>query len=372
MRRRRDWGDLALVLLVVAVFYGVTLKEATSQASDYKVHIGFIRRMLASRSLIIPHPLWHALTLLLRGVLPLSYERCAAMATLASQAALALIVSRWTRNQWLALCLMLCGPILLPAVLDGHLYFGYVGFLTFHNPTVILLKPLALVFLSRSLEAFSEEPGAPRNALRCAALGVATCLAKPSYAICLLPAIVLMALARQLQGGKIDRPFLLKGVLLPLTLTLLWQFSREFPPGGGNGIVFAPLTVLSHYSQHLSAKLFFSILFPLSVLALCFDRAARDIRLCLSWATFLIACFYLYFLAESGPRRWDGNFSWGAHCSLFILFVCSAAFVLEQSARDSRYMSRRLPLFALLGSAHLISGLVFFVSQNGNAGHAHW
>ncbi|MCA9904323.1 MAG: hypothetical protein KC547_10730, partial [Anaerolineae bacterium] len=57
---------------------------------------------------------------------------------------------RW-RAAGLSAALHVVGPIMLLTLLNQNMYFGYVTPHTYHNPTSILLKPLALLLFFISL-----------------------------------------------------------------------------------------------------------------------------------------------------------------------------------------------------------------------------
>src|SRR5690606_9025712 len=75
---------------------------------------------------------------------------------------------------------------------DKHMYFGYVPSNVYHNPTILLLKPIALLsfyLLYKTLQS-------PSNCRWSMVLivGIITglaILAKPSYIIVLLPALLI-------------------------------------------------------------------------------------------------------------------------------------------------------------------------------------
>lgn len=91
------------------------------------------------------------------------------------------------------------------------------------------------------------------------------------------------------------------------------------------------MKVMRHHTTGLLRKFLLSIVFPLLVSALYWNRARRDLALVLAWCSFLVGSFYAYTLAEK-IRFADGNFLWSAYITLFVLFVVSALLWLRQLA----------------------------------------
>jgi hypothetical protein len=261
------------------------------------------------------------------------------LAYAASAAVIARVILRRTSSvavvymMTLGLLLSSSAAFLFP--LDRHLYFGYVPANVFHSPTMVLLKPLALASFGYAVSALWPQQGEKAPTLIPAALLTVVCaLAKPSYTVCILPALAVLAAKRAASRTPIDWKLLAFGFFLPALATLLlqyqWTYSDRQIPGvyaGTSHIVFAPLVVVRHYSSWLGPKLLFSLLFPFSALAVNFRRAREDLALMLAWVLFAAGAGLMYLLAETGPRAIQGNLLWSAQIAVFILFVQSAAHI---------------------------------------------
>jgi hypothetical protein len=205
-----------------------------------------------------------------------------------------------------------------------------------------------------------------------AAFSLLGALAKPSYAIALLPALALASLARLLRGRAIDWRLLILGLALPGGLVVaglyVWAFSsaQVVPPGGGAAsVALAPLLVMRTLSPSgLAGKLLLSIAFPACVYAAWFARARRSPMLNFAWLCFGIGALEGYLLAETGPRLRDGNFLWSGQVALFALFAASAAFALRRLAEAARagrpLLCARSALCASVYALHLASGIAFW------------
>jgi hypothetical protein len=282
-----------------------------------------------------------------------------------------------------ALSVTLVAPVSVLTWGSHNLLFGYIGINTTHNPTYLLLKPLALLLFINSLEIFTYQPGS-RSRIRFFLTGLLTILAtlaKPNYIICLLPALSLLAFYWSLKKRSLDWQRLILGVILPAVIILGWQYLATYTTDrvlrAEGGIVFAPLAVYARDSGMLLPKFFLSILFPLSVYALYYKDASKDISLNLAWFNFFFGAFYTYMLAETGLRFQDGNFKWSGQVTLFILFLVSIVFFLRKnsdwlSGRVFRKSGYAFSTGAITFGLHLASGVLFYYIQLTQPANSWW
>jgi hypothetical protein len=271
---------------------------------------------------------------------------------------------------------MLVAPIHLATLADHNLYYGYIGISVHHNPTVTLLKPFALLAFGLALHALTAQRSgwrAKSSAAVVVALGV---LAKPNYAIALLPALATFAGWRTYvdarsevrAGVRVDWGLVALGFIGPACAVLFWQYAYTYssaqashPAEASSAIAFSPLLAMSTFSQSgvggLAARFLASTLFPVCVTALYFADAKRNLAVSFAWLGFAFGAFYTYFLVETGPRLTDGNFLWCGQITLFILFVATSSFALQKAAVDR---SPRRWICAGVYGLHLISGVIWY------------
>jgi hypothetical protein len=267
------------------------------------------------------------------------------------------------------LALMVITPINLLTLSQQNLYWGYIRMNSYHNPPMILMKPFALLLFLFGVRVFRGEQTSIPMVLLSSTIAFLCAIAKPSYAICLLPALALITLFALIRKQAIDWRLLLVGIVVPLTVVLFWQ-NRYHAAAGMGGFVFAPFQVMDYYSDNLLLKFLLSILFPAFIVALYFKDAVRDKSLQLAWGTFLIGAFYTYFLSETEgwTVNWrDANFTWSAEIGLLILVIASTIFFVRQnrtSLLDHRW-TWKAALCALLFMLHLISGIALYLSTLG-------
>jgi hypothetical protein len=374
--RGRAAGLLVPTLLAAAMLAAfawiLTLRFTTLEPfQDFRFHNEVAADMAAGAPLALPHPLYHVLVAALAAATGTAVAWAGMAVAVLAQTGLGLVAffdlraaagGRAGTPAVAALGLTLVAPVYWLTPASREFYFGYLFPNAFHNPTIILLRPLALgLFLAcAALLAGSRDPH-PARAAGLALVTVACALAKPSYLICLLPAL---GLAWLLDGRPRDRRWsvLLLGVLVPGALVAAAQtwFTLTTDRMEPATIAFAPLKVVFlHTKPHVplvAVKLALSIVFPLAVLA-AFPRAAvRDSALRLAWLAFLAGAFYAYGLAETGERAIHGNFLWSGQAAAAVLFAASARFVLAREAAGPR-LAACAAAFAL----HVASGIGYAV-----------
>jgi len=91
---------------------------------------------------------------------------------------------------WVTLVLMLVAPINLFTLPQHDLYLGYIGITVFHNPPMILLRPIALLLFWGLTTGLISKETKFKDYIEIFILAALSVLIKPSYAIVLLPASV--------------------------------------------------------------------------------------------------------------------------------------------------------------------------------------
>lgn len=384
---------LALIILTAAVsapVYYQRLREPTTD--DYDAHVVFTLRLL-NRDLPPTFVLAHPLLQLIIGFLywagrgRVDIFEAAAFVQVAAQVAAALAIYFWLGNipgkpgtLWrvlVSLTLTLVAPIMLFAPLDGKFYFGYIGLASYHNPTVHLLRPFAVLSFIFVIRTVTHTRTPVVWMAVSAALMFGGALAKPSYTTSILPVLGLIGLwglwrGKQTAGSHdsiwkaawsaIDWRLLILGLALPALLSIVLQTVVVYlvPDADPVGIMLAPFVVERAFSDYLPWKFLLSIAFPL-VAALFFWRKYReDVSLPLAWLAFFSGVLQLYLLAETGDRLMHGNFRWSAQITLFLLFVATARFLLNR-AGDLPLWQRSAAWAVYL--LHLAGGVAYYIAS---------
>lgn len=358
---------LAAVGLVAAALFAPVVRTAVYVGvSDFKWHARAAAEWAQGGPLPTPHFLFQALLVALAPLSPgVDWTRRATWVAIACQAALAIVVCALLRDVVpssrrgvrlatagaVTLALVFATPVTFASWAARNLYHGYVGLAVYHNPTLLLLKPFAVLLWWETARALDGEP---RPITLLAALTILSGLAKPSHLIALLPAAAALAAALAWKGrAPAWRPLLL-GLALPSAVALAWQFAFRY--GGAASVEWAPFRAMAHRDAHLGVRFVLSALFPVVVLALFPRAAVRDRALALAAATFAAGAGYAYLLAEGGDTFTHRNFAWSAQAALFVLFVAAARVVLQEADARSRW--RVVACTAAL-SLHVVCGVHF-------------
>jgi hypothetical protein len=367
---------LAVALLSSAVYFR---RIAFPTDNDYSLHVLYAQLLVEWKIGEIPletlaHP---ALQFVLAFMHELTLGRLGLYASLmivqvVAQVGTALILYFWMAEgaqdrfralpAFVAAGLTFVAPILLIAPWDGLFYFGYVGLASYHNPTIHLLRPFALLSFILACRALRGGRSPTFTVAAAGALMVTSLLIKPNYALCILPAIAIVAWLRWRAHRSPDWRMLLFGFFLPASIVLLAQWAVGFwmARGEETGFLLRPLEVEQAFSGYLLPKFLLSIVFPVVVLAATPRDGLRDDGLALAWFAFLFGAAQMYLLAESGDRFYHGNFRWGAQIALFLLFATSARFLLQTRASPSAPHGRRWVIGWASFAAHLTAGAAYY------------
>ena len=213
-------------------------------------------------------------------------------------------------------------PFMLLALKDGLFYYGYITMANYHNPTVNLLKPVAIFCMMLAEKALNKS----ENKLSLiAAGGLLTILSagiKPNFILAFLPALGIVTIFLFFNKEKIDLKMIAFGFVLPGTLTLAIQYLFMYQAEETNtAIIWAPFLVESAFSNYLVIKFFLSTMFALHGLVIFRKQLISDKLLLLGWVMFVVGIFQNYFFAESGSSMLYGNFRWSGQIVLFLLTI---------------------------------------------------
>ncbi len=358
-------GVIAALLGATVLVFLPLFQSLSRQYTDFGAHLEFAASLIRTGSTSLPHfvfeygvAFFYALGLsLTQGAVLLS------LIAMVSTAGVIFLIIKGDADPPLAallsFALLLVGPLSLITLPDLELYLGYMTPNVYHNPTLILLKPIALGLLilgSRAFDRGVEEPRWGIIALA-AMLSVFSCLTKPSFQIAFLPGLGLLTALAIVRREEVDLRLCVLGVAIPSFVVLGWQYSVGFGQVRTSEIFFAPLQVIGFLADRVFLKLFLSVVFPVLVTALFFRDAFRDKRLMIAWSTAIFGLLYAYLLAESGSRFSHGNFLWSGYIGISVLYVACIPVLLRQGKSSSQLLC--WGVFSL----QVLSGGVFAFSQ---------
>lgn len=412
-RHRLDKPILVSVgtLLVAAfVLFQPIVAFLVEEQVDYADHLSYLMptmNMVALQKLVsmFPHFLYHLSVFVVFKVFSVDNVPDAGLAVSVFAYLFGTLAVFWLMTQMLgrprtittglfyaglSLALMVLMPI--DIFTPDNLFVGYIGVNAYHNPTIVLLKPFAVILFWCAGQVFQnnmDATGRKRKSVPiwlCAIVSVFCVLAKPSNAIALLPALIVIAGYRIMKRQALDWRLLFWGILFPAGYVLVFQMALFT---SSTGFIFAPLAVIYSWVRinpdapnGIIWKFLLSILFPLLVYVFYFKAAVKSVYLNLAWVVFGFGAAYMYLLAEGGSRLPDANFTWSAICALFILFIVSTAFFIQQiqvkrgrfgeafSAEQSQKArteywrglipSARLTIVIVVFALHTLSGIYWY------------
>lgn len=343
--------------------------------SDFPSHIYWAEQMLhPTDSDNVPladwaHAGWHFLVIIFSLLTFGSFSPAGLLATLFSIVLMALVLFNLIKpillgkgiTLWwgvvISIGLTLVAPISIYIIKDKQFYFGYLGLNSYHNPTMILLKPLAILVYFWSLRCFQAQGSGWRYVLPAALFSALATFTKPNFAICFLPALSLMVFWNWLRKKPLDWKMIILGFILPTVAILVWQFWLTYGSGDSSSIEFAPLGVLNVRSGWLEKKFLLSIFFPALVSILYLKDALKDNRMLLGWITLAFGASYTYFLAESGERFNHGNFTWSGEIAMIVMFCVSTIFFLER-IKNNRW---KTILVGLVWGLQVLFGIGYYL-----------
>lgn len=226
----------------------------------------------------------------------------------------------------LAALLLLAFSLPTQDLAAGRWLLGQTPPNVWHNSTTIALMPFAMALFWVSQRALREPT--PQRDLAIAALSLANVLVKPSFFFAF--AIVYPCLVLRHTGAS----RLLWRRLWPVAFGAAWvgiQYLALFGLGIASqapeqtSVRIEPFAIWSAYSSNIPVSVLASVLFPAAHLLL----RSRDLRdsLLLRYALllYLASIALMALLAETGPRRWHGNFFWQSFVACQLLFVSAAS-----------------------------------------------
>jgi len=374
------FGRLAVpVVILTGLIHGPVLYAMIRNGYDYQVHMEIAVQTMLSGRILVPHFLLHlgiiAGSLFAPGAVPRATFLVLLLAIMATGAIVARMIHREGQTPatttLMTIALLLAAPVAILAPLDRHLYLGYISTNVFHNPTMLLLKPLALVSFILTVGALENRRAVSASTLAVFGLATIGCaLTKPNFTICLLPAAVALIAIRMVLKQPVNLKLLLIGLIVPAVASLVIQFTVTYGENqlqgvyaGKSDIILAPLAVMRSYSSWLFPKLLLSLAFPAAVLATHARKALKDPGMQLCWLSFGAGAVYTYLFAEAGPRMFQGNFTWSAQITLFVLFVYSAAFLCRTTGHPETGDRKTFFLCNALLLLHTLFGAVFYLSE---------
>lgn len=358
----RDTPALLLALLATAILFAPISYHMVLRSRDYVTLLRVAYQQAESGIIIDPHFLYGAIIITLARLFPSANPFVIAF----TLDVLGHMVTGWAlfvgiravsnhHPPWARVSLRLGGALVLQLVwaitipMTEGLYFGYIGPNPYHSPTQTWLNPIALGLFYCAERVFRPIEG--ESGWFGMVIGIfvsASTLFKPNFILCLLPALVAIAVYRHYKGQRVRWRLLLGAFIVPALVTLAWQYPLLQSYRGG--VRLAPFYVVGLRPTPWLLRLGLSLSFPIIASVWTWQTKEKDIGFALAWLALLFGLGYFYGFAENNQPH-HMNFYWSASVALFVLFVhCYRLCVI-----NLRGWRQAVPFLAL--GAHFFMGV---------------
>ena len=366
---RIAWLAFFTVLIFFPIYY---CQNYLISVGDFTDHINFAKLIILNPQEIPIHIYIHAgwqwVLSITHGLLQHSWNSSSLIVTLGCVIVTSFLVYSELKKHVqpiiagsLAIAIQIIGPIAFLYPLD-HSFSGYIWSNVYHNPTILLLKPLAILQFFFAIKAIGREKSKWWEVFFAAVISAFAVYVKPNFVICILPAVFIIAIMNFFRKKPVDWIMIVFGLTLPSLFILAWQFIMTYVSSSDNsGIGFLPFVVMNSQSQYLLPKFLFSLVFPLLVTIGFWKNAVKNVYIQMGWLIFSFGAMLTYFFAETGWRLYHGNFIWSGEISIFILFLCCILFLVEQWNCEDRPTLKWFILAS--GFLHVYTGIAYYFSQ---------
>jgi hypothetical protein len=376
------------VFLFLPILYHAIHYHPLIGTTDYETHNLIAQHMREGVVILLPHFLYHTLVISTSIGFSVSISIASLMVVLLSFAAVPTLLLVWLparrHSLLIAMCATLAAPITILTLALNKMYFGYIPLALYHSPTMVLMKPLALLhfyFASRSL---LRQQLRATDYVRDILLLILVTLAKPSYTLCLVPAAIVFICMEKFFRRPASLQYLVFGIVLPSAILLMWQYFFFFVAGVSDPMVqvtsieFRPfaavLCVAGHGPQwfvlaSVAGRLVMSIAFPLTVLVAFRSKLQHRSEYWFAFWLFAFGNAYFYLLAETGRNIFNLNFLWGASISLFIWFVASLRVWMGERASLN---PKAIKLCTTVLILHITCGIIWYIAQSRSSWFDSW
>ena len=265
-----------------------------------------------------------------------------------------------------ALCIMSLSAIWLPNF-NKYLYLNTGSPTVLHNPTTIVAKPFAfatLLLFAKALSNLSSEKSCSAFRFSIAAMVFAALsgLAKPNFNLAFVFAAPLLLGIFCLRGKiSLQEASYLSLPIVCAAIVLLAQYLMKYETDQAvtSGITMNFMAVAAKRSDNPLLSLLFFSGFPLIVM-LFYPRVFNKPLFLIVFCCFAVSCLQYLLLAETGPRRWHGNFGWGRMIIGPMMFaVCLSEYFHHLRRTGSLWERGKAAIASAVLLAHLVSGFLY-------------
>ena len=228
--------------------------------------------------------------------------------------------------------------------IQPYRYAGYQSPSIWHNSTYIVMKVFSLlcICLYLGISEKYKDNVKPSSLILFSILLALTTSVKTSFILAFAPAAIIFLLLDMYLKVPPKRILLCALTVIPSLGVMLFQKYVLFGADTGNSIIFDPLYVVYIRTDKPYFTMILSAAFPVLVFLYnaikVFAETFKDIKkreslrhraFLFSWTMWFFAFLMLILLRESGERELDDNFAWGYDFALFLVFVVSVVYFVN-------------------------------------------
>jgi hypothetical protein len=389
--------------VTVTVLFGIIMFHQLKHG-DFPQHIAWAREFSENGYLYkFPHTLFARFVTIIRALLPANilvwvsvyakqvydikaFEISTLIVMVLSYLAAAFIIVKsllreWNelkmRNlNWLAglgaIIILIVAPIFFFTYPD-RMFLGYAPGNRYDSPTYVLLKPFALLmFIGITDNLFTKWSW--KKSLAMVIFILCASLAKPSFTLTILPALgvtVVLFYGRKLRN--LNWLYIIGPIGATSVVVLLLQFVIAYSGDRGDRVLLAPFKTVMLYTPNIALLAFLiimSILFPLLVTLLYWNKIKDKLNIQLAWINFFIALVFGLIFAEQANFG-SNNFWNGVMIGAFFLFFVTVSYfgkiLITRKLTRMKLLWKEHLLMTTLCS-HLLCGIIYFMAiLNSNA-----
>lgn len=352
---------------------GVNPWHGLGYLNDYPEHLvvcSSFETIFASEAQV--YCMWHVLVVLLTNIFGIGQVYSASIVTAFFNTATVILINYFLKDSLknetpkyicdiLTVVISFVSTLLITFDIVVY-YSGYIHFNIWHNPTYIAVKPFAvllLILLKKCFDMYEEKKKLPAKLLiSISVVMLISLLAKPSLIQILFPGFLIYFVLDIVLSKKHGSHFMLGVKLfvccLPALAFIIYMIMFFFTGETDNGIAIQPFLVWKCFTNSILLVALSSFAFPAFVVASNIKNLRSIDKLVIS--VFSAGLLEYVLLAETGSRRFHGNFGWGLSLAYMMLWIVSVIlFVKDVKARGYSKQSINAPLNMAGGKPLLIS-----------------
>lgn len=218
------------------------------------------------------------------------------------------------------LALLFVGPIYIYCICPTY-YLGQFTPNPWHNPTTLIVKPIAVLTFYSFIRLYEEKKGQVVEFIKFCLLLAFSLFIKPSFFQTFIPGLIVFCIIDCIKTRGRSFKFNLDVAIavIPSGLIMLIQSAVSLN-NIKNSVVWMPFYVWRLYSNNLVFSLILSVAFPVVVTVIYILHKEWCNSLFLAWCVFGSGLLQFMLLGfEKGTSA--GDFLWGVYVALFILFI---------------------------------------------------